>query len=365
MAVERGAGEIVGKVGKRADKQRRHQARRERYEFARRRDFRRGRAHKRHLRALRRGRRPSTQPYRRETIVVAPRDCRLVENASEVIGFVDRIRQAKRRSRSPYLDLARVDSLSPDTVQLLHSTMKDPRLPSAPSHGNVPMETSAARLLMSSGFFDDVEVPPAGLKDVTPSGRMKQRTSTKVEPETANELVRLAETTLGKLVCRQASYRTLSEAMNNTRHHASSPLGRSSEASGPKKHEAWWASVYCDRKRGIATFTMIDNGIGVVESIKRRRLIHLFHALGLRSEAEIVEGLFRRGVIGSRTKQSNRNQGLPFMLQDLEEGRIRNLVFITNGVMLEVGTWRSTPLERAFSGTIVRWEAEAASRSRN
>lgn len=102
---------------------------------------------------------------------------------------------------------------------------------------------------------------------------------------------------------------TAIECMTNTREHAS---GNQPSRKGEKK---WWFSVYYDTRNNVAKFAFVDTGIGIFESLKRRR----FPLFGSIKRSEILKLLLAdstdRNSIKPKdrtsTKLSHRGKGLP------------------------------------------------------
>ena len=175
---------------------------------------------------------------------------------------------------------------------------------------------------------------------------MRERTSEKVEAETASELISFATGVIhGSPRDDYATFRTLVEVMSNTNNHA---------ASG-HKHESWWATAYCDQASHYAGFTFLDNGVGIFESVPLRMVRRAARTLGLTSNQELLREILK-GDIGSRTRLHYRGKGLPAIFDLQRRGRIRNLIIVSNDVFADIENDDFRHLPKAFDGTLLHWE---------
>lgn len=210
------------------------------------------------------------------------------------------------------------------------------------------------------GFYEYVEGAEFHVSDRT--GSIRFRRCYKVESPTARELRDFAAKRLfGHLLDEiwfkpklGAIQRTLIECMSNTFGHAAG----STEPIEDIKSESipWWASVMCDVENNIASFTFVDNGVGILKSGNVQLYLRMLEKVGLIDNTELLRRAIH-GEIPSRTKRKERGEGLPGMRIDAVERRlIHNLMIISNDVRADISLSSYKKLKNAFDGTIVYWE---------
>jgi hypothetical protein len=136
------------------------------------------------------------------------------------------------------------------------------------------------------------------------------------------------------------------ETMGNTRGHAGGASGQ---------HETWWAYVHCDTDRRIATYCIVDNGVGIFKSRKVGFARQALNKIGITSNIEILKKMLRR-QIESSTGIPYRGRGIPSLYKSLQRGDIRNLTIIANDVVAKVEKDEYHTLNPPFKGTFISWE---------
>jgi hypothetical protein len=274
-----------------------------------------------------------------------PRVFSLIQNPEEVIQFLNRI-EALSRAQHLSLKLEEVETLTPDAVAVLVATIKNELVDRGTRfQGDQPVAEKPRETLLESGFFDHVHsAQPITYKA---KGRIQEKKSRKVEPQTARELIHLASRVLsGSPHKCPAAYRALIECMNNTHNHA---------AGDRSDRETWWAVVHADLERRRACYTFVDTGVGILKSVKIKGLLRIFRTLGWRDNSDILKKIFH-GEIESSTGRSFRGKGLPAIFQLAKRQAIESLIVVTNDVYANVSTgeYRSMPV--TFKGTLLYWE---------
>jgi two-component sensor histidine kinase len=146
----------------------------------------------------------------------------------------------------------------------------------------------------------------------------------------------------------------LVECLDNVSHHA---------YEGPRLktlNKRWWMVGYCDKRAGELYFAILDLGIGMPRSLKRRRYElgsgMKSMLIGLSDEELIVEA-FIRGF--SSTKKKNRGFGLPGLKRIIDKvggGELRVFSHSSECRLAPdcrpVGSNHKIPLE----GTMLTWK---------
>jgi hypothetical protein len=263
-----------------------------------------------------------------------------------MVRFFNRMEKAYKNKRDIYVDFSGVRQLSPDSLAVFVSKMKDSKINRGlRCSGNEPEDEDIQKKFIESGFYEIVV--PRDKKDRVTSGSFRKKSNKKVQPEMIEDMVSFATRKLfGKERKCGGVTNALLETMGNTRGHA---------ASDPNNHETWWAYVHCDENRKIATYCLVDNGIGIFKSRKVSRVRNALNKIGITSNIEILKKMLRR-QIESSTGIPYRGRGIPSIYKSLQRGDIRNLIFIANDVIAKVDTNEYHTLTPAFKGTFVSWE---------
>jgi len=283
--------------------------------------------------------------------IAAPSNFSLITNPEEVLLFFLRMRSYGKKHHL-WLDFSGVQHITADAVAALIATIHDVDLARCQMEGSLPSDPNAKEILIESGFFEHVltRVPVPKCH----RGRIAQRKSEKVEPLTAQALIRLGtREALGRERVCQAAYGTLIDCMNNTFNHAA----RTVEAVSKRYRETWWATVYADAQRKRVCFTFLDTGVGIFRSLKLRDIRRVYRAVGIYDDVDIIKDMLL-GKVPSTTGLSYRGKGLPSIYRAHQRGTLKALAIIANGVYANVGTGSYKMLRSSFSGTLLYWEIE-------
>jgi hypothetical protein len=139
--------------------------------------------------------------------------------------------------------------------------------------------------------------------------------------------------------------RALIELMGNTFAHATLT----------ERKEYWWLSVfhYVDEKK--VCFAFVDNGLGILETIKQRPISALLSTLNIKTSKDILKEAMT-GELGSRYKLKNRGKGLPSFLTSKNRQSFDNLIVVTNNAIGVIGEDKYVTLKEIFKGTLFYWE---------
>jgi hypothetical protein len=250
------------------------------------------------------------------------------------------------RRHNVEIDLSGTTSMTADAITVLVSRLKDRRFTRGRAYrGNTPNDQKLKKQFTESGFYEYVMSAhkPKNLE----YGSIRARSKLKVDPRKALELITLATKNLYQRYVKHGGvYKTLLECMNNTWDHAA---GRA------EQQERWWASVYCHENKKRASFTFIDNGVGIFESREPSVLQDAFVKLGIKKNTDMLRKMLR-GEIASVTRIPYRGRGIPSIYDCFLRGGIENLIVITNDVYANVKTDDFRQLRKPFSGTLLYWE---------
>ena len=252
------------------------------------------------------------------------------------------------------MDLRAIEHFTSDSLLLLRAMMDaTSRAPDTRVSGNLPRDPMVAAEFKASGFFEGFANPPADLPK--PSGLMKKKSDLVVYARVAADLVDFASKQAAVTRdCAKASSQNLIETMTNTHNHAGHHKnGKRSR----KRHERWWASVYC--RDNVAYFSFVDLGVGILSSAPAKGFLRGLKKSGALpasvGRASLLKDAFR-GVLGSATGKPGRGLGLPRMKRDATEHRLLQLQVLTSKVVGSVVDLDFRSTKHSLQGTAFRWQ---------
>jgi hypothetical protein len=121
------------------------------------------------------------------------------------------------------------------------------------------------------------------------------------------------------------------------------------------QNKQWLLGVLYEDRR--VTFTVTDVGKGIIETLHKKFAQKVFDRFS--SESDVLLKAFERKY-GSRTREMNRNKGLPAIRDSFEQGKILNLKVLTNNVILHFNDHTRSKAFKSgsprFKGTLYQWE---------
>lgn len=279
-------------------------------------------------------------------VVYAPEIFSFVNNTERMIAFISDLKDTiYRMKRSAIIDLSLVHTVTNDAIILMLSVAQDKRIPRwIEINVTMPTNDKAAKRLRESGIEEHLGIRQVGLPK---SGRIRVRSSYDADSEMVNELIQHATRTLwGERRPLKKVQRILTECITNTEEHAGG------EAGGPKE-KMWWGTVFCEPS--VACFSLLDNGVGIVESLKAEWFTRLPLLTRYRDNRELLKAVFDGKVLSS-TNLSNRGNGLPAIYKARNKKEFVRLVLITNNVLIDFDKNEYRLLSDSFVGTFFYWE---------
>lgn len=280
--------------------------------------------------------------------IAAPSDFSLIRNPDQSIKHITEVENRADAGRIIVSDLALVDDFSTDAIVGLLAYANDPKT----SRGGQilirqPERAALAEKYVDSGIYGGLNIRFADGNIRPAHGTIFRTTDTEVKGEIARSLIEFSTRKIfGEPQKLKGVYTTMIECMNNTFNHAN--LNETSK-------EIWWATVYCDTERRVAFYNFLDNGVGILESIKLRYSDAVLRMVGFRSNEKLLKDVLE-GKIGSRTGLSYRGNGLPEIYKRFHRGQISRLIIIANDVFADVEKDEYRLLSTAFKGTFFHWE---------
>ena len=278
----------------------------------------------------------------------APSDYSVVFNTEETIKYYNSVHGLLSQGTRVLFDISEIETLTTDAIAVQIAKIHDKRYNClTPIYGNAPKKSALADLFIHSGFYDFVRVK--GAKPDSSSRMIHEMTANTVEPDIAKEVCLLGvKHTFGNCNILESLYDIIIEVMQNTNNHAGDKRG---------KYD-WWLHVYNHPDSKKTSYTFLDLGVGVFNSIPvktfKRQFMKFFN---LTSNVDLVPKLFA-GDIKSRTSRPERGKGMPQIFECSQNNAFTTFIMISNDVYADLKTKSYKSLSTKFAGTLFYWEID-------
>jgi hypothetical protein len=290
--------------------------------------------------------------------ITVPRQFSFLTNANRVIAFISNLKNHYDNRRAVFIEMEKVQLIDYSAIVVLLSIMVKFKTEKIKFNGDFPINPEVNNLFVDSGFFQILNIPLLKNRDKFDFGSpnaIHTHASKNVDPAIGPNIMRnISMNILSHLAVYKGLQRTLIELMQNSFNHAE-------PAKEGDKH--WWLSVNVNTKLKTASFSFIDYGIGVFESLNSKgpeskwydwkNLIAPFNA---KSNAEILKLILEGKLHKTVTGQDFRGKGLPGIKEAMDRNLISKLFIITNDVYANVSENIYLTLSNNFTGTFVYWE---------
>lgn len=282
-------------------------------------------------------------------LVSFPKYFSFINNTESVLESLEKARRNFLKGHQVEFDLSSIEELTPETIALFLACFLDKNFKRGlNARGNVPRKKELTAIFAESGFFNHVK-STANISGGADNILLNKITKFKVENEAAREACKKAvKNTFNNDMKFRPVYEILIECMANTRNHA--------DISGVEGKYNWWLFGYNDTKSKISTFTFLDLGIGIFNSLPVKSFLRdISNKLRFTSNASLV-GKLLGGEITSKTGLKERGLGLPLIFDHSKNPFIRNFRIISNDVHANLETGINQKLNYNFAGTFLYWE---------
>lgn len=290
-----------------------------------------------------------------KVVISPPRDFRLLNNTKECLRFFERLRKKEVRSKEKgreyiYLSFKKIEQIDYASVSVLKALNDDFRYRNLSLRGDFPLNEDCLTFLFESGFLNE----------------MYDQKGHRFPKHPKSETLYF-EKGAGKFL--ETDNRRCSEAIKNAVQHMTGRLnhcnflktlileisGNSIEWSNSSNKQWLLGMMY--HKDGSVNITITDVGEGILSTLHRKFSQQILEMATTKDK--ILMRAFERKY-GSRSMQVNRNRGLPCVKHKFDAKRIRDLVVITNNVILDFDNQsNSVSLDDAkFSGTFYSWTVD-------
>jgi anti-anti-sigma regulatory factor/anti-sigma regulatory factor (Ser/Thr protein kinase) len=271
----------------------------------------------------------------------------LIEDASNVLSFVNKIDEVIKRKKDKLIiiNLSDVVSIDIGAIGLLLSKMNELSQRRISAIGTMPKDTACKTIISGSGFLEHMQdLKGNKIKTKEHQSMMVNRGFDKTSNSMVGAEIRKV---LKHLTGEESTYRPIytmvQEMCPNSIEYAN------------KKNKNWLFSIYYKDTDSVS-FTMTDIGHGILDTLKRKATQRISDGLKWKSRVEILNGAFD-GEYASATSDINRNKGLPTIKKQSTNNYVNNLIVITNNVFLDFSNkTNSKILNERFKGTFYYWE---------
>ncbi|KKU53373.1 MAG: hypothetical protein UX75_C0041G0008 [Candidatus Moranbacteria bacterium GW2011_GWE2_47_10] len=299
----------------------------------------------------------SANKFSRYTNITAPKNFSFLENTAGVIPFLNSIERLREKNKMVYVVLKNVETIDYGAITVLLSTMFKFKEVRIGFNGDFPLNDEARRLIIESGFFEQLKKETNGRSTyhIGKDNQIITHARKNVSSELGLPIMRAATRTIWgeERIC-QGLQRVLVELMQNTNNHA---------AKDRKGGKHWWLSINHDKVRKKVSFVFMDHGVGIFSSLKNKELDSKWYGwqeiikrVGISTDEEILKLLLDGKMHKTVTKEKFRGKGLPGIKQTLDRNQIGNLHVITNNVYANVENNDYRLLTNVFKGTFLYWE---------
>lgn len=277
----------------------------------------------------------------------APSDFSLIYNTEETIQYFNKAQNELKNGNRVLFDISQIEKLSTDAIAVQIAKINDERfIQHSTISGNEPNDVELKELFVQSGFYDYVRT--RGPKPINDKKLLIHKiTNNRVEPDIAKDacLLGLRHTFQNEEIF-EPLYNILIEIMQNTNNHAGSTRG---------KYD-WWLHVYTHPNSTKTSYTFLDLGVGIFESLPVKSYKRDFlEILGLTSNIDLVPKLFA-GEIKSRTSRPERGKGIPQVYECSKDPVFSKFILISNDVYANLKNGENKDIRTSFKGTMYYWE---------
>lgn len=288
--------------------------------------------------------------------IIAPTNFSLAFNTEETLDFIGRIEACFKRRQKVFVDLSNVERIANGAIVVLLSILVNFKSNGIDFNGNFPKDAIAQRILRNSGFFNYLYKQIEKQESYSFENEICTHANKKASSELSEEIIRKASLHIwGEERRCTGVQRVFLELMQNTNNHASF-------YSQGEKH--WWATISPSSDQKKVTFSFIDFGVGIFESLSNKPENNKFFdainkvkkVFNFTSNAELLKLLLNGDVHKTVTGKYYRGKGLPGIFNSCRNNKISNLIIISNDAIADYSNNSYKKLNNTLSGTFVSWE---------
>lgn len=223
--------------------------------------------------------------------------------------------------------------------------------------GTMPKKEDIKKMLIESGFLSYVKTPEA----IAPKQSTKTTeimTGEIVDGESIGKIIDFVNNYFKNTTQNtKFLYTLLSELMTNTKDHA---YDQEEENEFTNR---WYLYADVEEENDKIKITFLDTGYGIPNTVRKKLEEKIKDAIFKeKTDAEYIYSALK-GEFRTATKQKHRGEGLPFINECVEKGRIKNLKIISSYGMINVldnkiNIENIKYLKNSLPGTLYYWEMD-------
>lgn len=278
----------------------------------------------------------------------------LLINTKEVVHYISDLKSYAKLSKEVgtiYINLLNVVSIDIGAVSLLLSSIKELNIYGVNIEGNLPADKMCRDFIVKSGYLVHMSNVSKNLQN-------------QIKSFDSNNLILMSGSDKSDSRKVGQCLKNSIEVLSGIKSHYPPIYGMIQEMNGNSvehaylKNKHWVLGVNHDNINNKIIFTFTDNGFGILYTLKRRFKKQVYDSLNMKTDEDILKGVFDKEYNSRFKNQFNRNKGLPVIKKAQENNRVKNLLIITNNVFLHIENETSFKLNHSFSGTFYYWELD-------
>ncbi|MGL4412104.1 MAG: hypothetical protein ACRCTF_08285 [Bacteroidales bacterium] len=240
------------------------------------------------------------------------------------------------------IDLSQVTNIDIASITILLSVVNDLGENGVKVKGNLPINQTAYEVIKNSGFLDHLKSNHPCV--ISKNAILKRGDVKTTQTELSAEIPKITQTVWGEASRLPPLYECLVEMMINSCDHAFDN----------KSNVRWYLSVSHLENQNRVIFSFVDNGKGIVNTLKQTKLKRFFSMF--KDNIDMLKTAFDEGH-ESRTGLEWRGKGLTTICENAKNNYICNLKVITNDVFIDFDNKSSgRKLRNTYQGTCYLWE---------
>lgn len=287
--------------------------------------------------------------------IVAPQCLSMIENTEGSLAFISELEKSLEQKKKVFVVLKNVEKIASGAIVVLLSIMIQFKNRGVQFNGDKPKNALARQNLVNSGFFEKLYLHDGDAYSIKGRNAIFTHADKVVDSKLSDELIhKVSELIWGQPYRCTGVQQVYIELMQNTNNHAS--------LHGPNEHH-WYTTVTYNKEKNKASFSFIDYGVGIIQSIKKNEkgkfwnaLSRIMNILKPQSDGDFLRLLLDGSIHKTATGKYYRGKGLPGVFKAFKDNKISNLVVITNNAFADCSKDSYKTLSNKFEGTYIYWE---------
>lgn len=283
-----------------------------------------------------------------------PSDFSIISNKDEVLKFFDKCKKYNKTICDElFFDFADIHNVGLGAVTILESICGYVHDNGVRVSGSYPKDGHVRDMFEKSGFLKKYKARYQNSENQFSKNEIIERGLDRTNQSASARKIREAMQTVWNVDAPNPRLQGMMiELMANTVNHAYE-----------KKQKGWYMSVDHDKENKRVKFCFVDNGQGILQTVKLKNWDKFASFFKQSSNSHILKEAFD-GKFGSRTQLSHRGRGLPLIKKNSDQNIIKNLTVISNDVYVNFASQTTEVLNTDFDGTFYYWELDTTCKSK-